>query len=80
MASCREYVELFLGDHVAGTLPPRRAGACDRHVAACAGCAAQARAYRATIDLLASLEPDVVGLTDDLVQALLRPLVRDITP
>lgn len=52
--SCREFTDLLL-DVLGGSLPRRRAVAARRHLASCPDCAAYARQYRATVEIVRAM-------------------------
>jgi len=48
--TCREFVE-FLGDYLAGELPPEQREAFNAHLALCPSCVAYMKTYQQTIRL-----------------------------
>lgn len=74
MASCREFLQLFLDEWLEGSLARRRRLECDRHVAGCRECARYVASYRAMLDMIAvgGAGQDAGELPDDLVQSILR--------
>ncbi|HEX6813596.1 MAG TPA: hypothetical protein VF384_18400 [Planctomycetota bacterium] len=76
MVSCREFLDLFLDDWLAGELPARRWRDCDAHLDRCRKCSEYVASYRTTVRLIqASARAEPTGdLPEDLVQEILRSL------
>lgn len=78
MVSCREFLELFLGDWLDGVLPVRRRDACGRHVQQCRACAVHAADYLTTVRLLRGLARATGG--DELPGHLVAEILRRSVP
>ena len=72
--TCEELIA-FLGDYIAGELPPGKQEDFERHLAVCASCVAYIASYRETIRLAreAAGAPElrVADVPDELIAAIL---------
>ena len=72
--TCKEILE-FLGDYIAGELPPEQVALFERHLEICSSCRAYLASYRETIRLAraAATAPElrVEDVPEDLVKAIL---------
>jgi anti-sigma factor RsiW len=70
--TCRELVD-FVGDYLAGDLPPDVRSAFDAHLAECPDCVAYLRSYEDTIRLArgAGADPVPAPVPTSLVRAIL---------
>ena len=63
MTTCEELIG-FLGDYVAGELPPERRERFEKHLAACPSCREYLRSYRLTIQAARGALPNTPDIED----------------
>lgn len=70
--TCREVIEQFLADFLAGELPPEHDAGIEWHLARCASCTAYIATYRETIRAAQhASRADLQDLPPDLVVTIL---------